>query len=252
MNFLRLIQYHIKMSLVAIWCSLVTIVFYIISFPLNHHKSLSWAYAKALNIGVRTALGVRITVLGRENMISGPAVVIMNHQSNFDPLLQGPVFPKNTVIIAKKELRKIPLWGRLLGATNNIMVDRTAKGKNGSSIDLAVDRLQNDDCYIWIFPEGTRSQGGKMTRFKQGAFKMAIRAQAPIIPMVSRPLKDVLDVPKKVAKGGPHEIKILEPISTVGMSEDDLPALVSRCEEIYQQQISNYSGVHPEDVFADS
>ncbi len=252
MSFLRLIQYHIKMSLVAIWCALASIAFYLASFPFNHHKSLSWAFAKTLNFGVRIALRVRITVLGRENMIPGPAVIIMNHQSNFDPLLQGPVFPKNTVIIAKKELRKIPLWGRLLDATNNIMVDRKAKGKNGSSIDLAVERLRADDCYIWIFPEGTRSQGRKMAHFKQGAFKMAIRAQVPIIPMVSKPLEDVLDVPKKVAKGGGHEIKILEPIQTTGMTEGDLETLLQRCEEIYQQHLSSYWGIRPEDVFAES
>ena len=120
MSFLRLIQYRIKMSLVAIWCAIATIVFYLATFPFNHHKSLSWAFAKMLNFGVRIALRIRVSVLGRENMIPAPAVIIMNHQSNFDPLLQGPVFPKNTVIIAKKELRNIPLWGRLLDATNNI------------------------------------------------------------------------------------------------------------------------------------
>jgi len=251
MSFLRLIQYYIKISLVAVWCALSTIFFYLASFPFNHHKSLSWAFAKVLNFGVRIALRINITVLGRENIQSGPAVIIMNHQSNFDPLLQGPVFPKNTVIIAKKGLRKIPLWGRLLDSTNNIMVDRKAKGKNGSSIDLAVERLQADDCYIWIFPEGTRSQGRKMARFKQGAFKMAIRAQVPIIPMVSKPLEDVLDVRQKIAKGGPHEIKVLEPIETTGMTESDVENLLHRCEEIYQQQLSKYWGIPAEDVFTE-
>ncbi len=246
---LRFVQYNIKMALVAVWCSLVTIIFYFLSFPFNHRKWLAWAYAKSLNFGVRLALGIRVNVLGRENMIAGPAVIIMNHQSNFDPLLQGPVFPKNAIIIGKKELMKIPLWGRLFHASNNIMVDRQAKGKNSSSIDLSVERLQNDSCYIWIFPEGTRSQGGKMKAFKSGAFKMAVRAQVPIVPMVSKPLKSILDVPNKTAKGGEHEIKILEPISTFGLTEADLDSLIERCENVYKKELSNYLDCSPSQVF---
>ena len=245
----RLIQYNIKMGLVAVWCSLVTIVFYLLSFPYKHRKWLAWAYAKSLNFGVRWALGVRVNVVGRENMIVGPAVVIMNHQSNFDPLLQGPVFPKNAVIIGKTELLKIPLWGRLFHASNNILVDRKAQGKNSSSIALSVERLQNDDCYIWIFPEGTRSQGGKMKPFKYGAFKMAIQAQVPIIPMVSKPLEAVLDVPNKQAKGGLHEIKILSSISTTGMTEANLEDLIARCEALYENELSNYLNCSPADIF---
>lgn len=247
---LRLIQYNIKMALVAVWCSLITIAFYLLSFPFNHRKWLAWAYAKSLNFGVRLALRVRVNVVGRENMISGPAVVIMNHQSNFDPLLQGPVFPKNAIIIGKKELLKIPLWGRLFHASNNIMVDRGAKGKNSSSIELSVERLQNDNCYIWIFPEGTRSQGGQMKPFKHGAFRMAIQAQVPIIPMVSKPLKSILDVPNKIAKGGLHEIKILKPIDTHGMTETDLLRLVERCEALYKEELSEYLKCSPSQIFA--
>jgi len=249
---LRLIQYNLKMGLVAIWCSLVTIVFYLLSFPFNRRKWLAWAYAQALNFGVRLALRIRVKVIGSDNMIAGPAVIIMNHQSNFDPLLQGPVFPKNAVIIGKKELMKIPLWGRLFHASNNIMVDRQAKGKNSSSIDLSVERLNNDDCYIWIFPEGTRSQGGKMKPFKQGAFKMAIRAQVPIIPIVSKPLKAVLDVPNKIAKGGLHEIKILKSISTIGLTEADLSHLIQRCESVYKEELAKYLNCSPSQVFANT
>ena len=245
----RTIQYHIKMGLIAFWCAIVTVIFYFVSFPANKKKWLAWAYAQGLNFGVRAILGVRVNVLGRDNMIPGPAVVIMNHQSNFDPLLQGPVFPKNAIIIGKKELEKIPLWGRIFYASNNIMVDRYGTGKKSSAVDLSVKRLSNDDCYIWIFPEGTRSQGDKLSRFKNGAFRMAIEAQVPIIPMVSKPLKFVLDVPNKIAMGGQHEIKILPPVSTQGITNDDVTRLMEQCEKIYETEISNYLGCEPKDVF---
>ncbi len=250
-KFLRTLQYQLKMAFVALWCSVVTLVFYLMSFPYNKRKWLAWAYAQGLNVGVRFVLGINTNVIGRQNMIEGPAVIIMNHQSNFDPLLQGPVYPKNAAIIGKKELKKIPLWGRLFFASNNIMVDRYGKGKTSSAVDLSIERLQADNCYIWIFPEGTRSQGGKMNRFKQGAFRMAIGAQVPIIPMVSKPLHEVLDVPNKIAIGGQHEIKILPPIYTTGMTDKDLDRLLERCQEIYREEISGYLGCDKSRVFKD-
>ncbi|RBP51219.1 1-acyl-sn-glycerol-3-phosphate acyltransferase [Arenicella xantha] len=243
------------MSLVGIWCTLVSIVFYLLSYPFYQRKWLSWAYAKALNVGVRFVLGIKVDVVGRDNMLAGPAVITMNHQSNFDPLLQGPVFPKNAIIIGKKDLLKIPFWGRLFRATNNIMVDRNARGdgegsKNGAGVDEAITRLQADDCYVWIFPEGTRSHGEGLGQFKRGAFIMAIEAQVPIIPMISKPLHYVLDIPNKIAKGGRHEIKILPSICTVGMTLNDLPELITHCEQLYAKHLAAYLGCAPEDVFA--
>lgn len=256
-RFLRTIQFNLKMGLVGLWCTLVSLVFYVLSYPFYQRTWLSWAYAQSLNVGVRLILGVRVKVLGRENMLAGPAVVTMNHQSNFDPLLQGPVFPKNAIIIGKKELLKIPFWGRLFRATNNIMVDRSARidgeaSKNGAGVDAAIKRLKEDDCYVWIFPEGTRSHGQGMGQFKRGAFIMAIEAQVPIIPMVSKPLHFVLDIRQKIANGGVHEIKILPAISTLGLTLKDLPKLVAQCEQLYAKHMAAYLGCSIDDVFAKS
>ncbi|MFT5571971.1 MAG: 1-acyl-sn-glycerol-3-phosphate acyltransferase [Cryomorphaceae bacterium] len=256
---LRTLQYHLKMCLVGLWCAISTIVFYLLSFPFNRRKWLAWAYAQMLNFGVRLILGVKVEVLGRENMIAGPAMVTMNHQSNFDPLLQGPVFPKNAIIIGKKELLKIPLWGRLFKASNNILVDRGERSNKSdqqdarektAGVDQAIHRLKDDDCYIWIFPEGTRSQGSKMGQFKRGAFIMAIEAQVPIIPMISKPLKYVLDVPNKLAVGGKHQIKILPPVATAGMTLDDLPALIAKFEQLYAASMAKYLNCSIDEVFA--
>ena len=250
------------MSLVAFWCAVSTIIFYLLSFPFKHRVWLAWAYAQMLNFGVRLILGVKVDVLGTENLIAGPAVITMNHQSNFDPLLQGPAFPKNAIIIGKKELLKIPLWGRLFEATNNILVDRKSSdgprnkesgktpAENTAGVDEAILRLQSGNPYIWIFPEGTRNHGQQMGQFKRGAFIMAIKAQVPIIPMISKPLKFVLDVPNKIAKGGLHEIRILPPILTTGMTLQDLPDLVARCEKIYAEALAKYLNCTVDEVFA--
>lgn len=246
----RLVQFYLKMSLVGLWCTLVSIVFYCLSFPFDRRTWLAWAYAQTLNFGVRIITRISVKVTGRENMLAGPAVITMNHQSNFDPLLQGTVFPKNAIIIGKKELLKIPFWGRLFQSSNNILVERNVKRANadsspkeknrehhGSGVDEAIKRLESDDCYIWIFPEGTRSHGQGLGQFKRGAFIMAIEAQVPIIPMISKPMHEILDIQNKVAKGGQYEITILPAISTAGMTLDDLSDLVARCETLYNEQL---------------
>ncbi len=249
---LRTLKYRLQMALVGIWVALATILFYLISFPFNRRKWLSWAYAQSLQMGVGFLLRIRMKVLGGENFVPGPAVIIMNHQSNFDPLLHGCVFQKNTVIIGKKELSKIPLFGRIFEATNNIMVDRKAAGKNGSAVDLSVERLTHDDCYVWIFPEGTRSQGSKMAPFKKGAFRMAVQAQVPIVPLVSQPLRFVLDIPKKRVHGGTHEVKVMPTIDTTGLTEDDIPELVGRCEELYRRELAAYLNCDRKLIFRSS
>ncbi|MBX2868610.1 MAG: 1-acyl-sn-glycerol-3-phosphate acyltransferase [Acidiferrobacterales bacterium] len=237
---MRTIQYYCKMALLGIWSLTVSIIFYFLSFPFYQRKWLSWAYARALNAGTHRALGIKVEVTGRENMVSGPAVILMNHQSNFDPLLQGPVFPKNTVVIGKKNLLKIPLWGRLLRATNNILVDRSAKHQGAIIVGAAVERLQNDDCYVWIFPEGTRSHGKGLGAFKKGAFSMAINAEVPIIPMVSAPILPLLDTRAKVAKGGVFRIDILPVINTDEIAGENAVSLMHKCETLYQNHLAKY------------
>ena len=228
MKVLRAIEFYIKFGLVSVWFFLTTLVFYLLSFPFYKRPWLAWAYAKVLNFGTHLIFFIYVRVRGRENIVPGPAILIINHQSNFDSFLQGSVFQKNTVIIGKKELGKVPLWGHLFKATNNIMIDRSDRKNSVSGLDAAVDRLKNDDCYVWIFPEGTRSKGRGMRHFKKGAFYMAVDAQVPIIPIITSPMHNVLDVQNKNAKGGIYDITVYPAIDTTGMTHDDIPQTRAR------------------------
>ena len=67
--------------------------------------------------------------------------------------------------------------------------------------------------------------------------------------MSSKPLQPVLDVPNKLAIGGNHEIKILPPISTKGMDNDDVESLMLKCADIYKVELSEYLGCGPDDIF---
>lgn len=127
---------------------------------------------------------VEIEVTGRENLPKeGPVVYMANHQGYGDIVA---LFKElNTFqfgFIAKKELAKLPLYGKWMPITNSIAMDR---GNPRASLKAISDgaKLLKEGYSLAIFPEGTRSKGPDMNEFKAGAMKLATKAKAPIIPI---------------------------------------------------------------------
>lgn len=84
---------------------------------LNHHGARFFSFVGPL-------LGVSHTVEGLENLDNQPCVYAMNHQSTMDVLALAQFMPKNTGIIAKKELKYAPFFGWYIGLGNNVLLDR--------------------------------------------------------------------------------------------------------------------------------
>ena len=87
-----------------------------------------------------------------------------------------------------------------------------------AGLDQAVRALRERNVNIWIFPEGTRSHGQSMGTFKKGGFHMAVAAQAPLVCVVLDPITEVLDTARHRAPGGRIRVRILPPVSTVGLT----------------------------------
>lgn len=81
---------------------------------------------------------------------------------------------------------------------------------------------------VFIFPEGTRSYYDKpdLLPFKKGPFHLAIQAQVPIIPIVVANYSNVLNTKKKIFRPGSIPVRVLEPISTKGLSKVNMPGLL--------------------------
>src|SRR5687767_3188905 len=101
------LAFYIRFGLVILWGLLLSLVFTPVALLLWGNTTLSWAFARCLSWGGVRVLGVRLNVSGWEHLTHTPAIVVGNHQSNFDILFHGRVYPRNTVVIGKKELRKI-------------------------------------------------------------------------------------------------------------------------------------------------
>ncbi|WP_437884618.1 1-acylglycerol-3-phosphate O-acyltransferase [Pseudomonas sp. LRF_L74] len=163
-------------------------------------------------------------------------VIIANHQSNYDLYVLGRVVPRRTVSMGKKSLKWVPLFGQVYWLAGNVLVDRGNARAARRAVTATTHALQHDDTSIWVFPEGTRSQGRGLLPFKKGAFQMAIAAGVPIIPVCVSSYVRHLRVNRWTS--GQVELRALPAIPTEGMSNADIPALIERCHGQMRQCIA--------------
>lgn len=121
-----------------------------------------------------------------------PTIVMCNHTSLYDIPLSFKVFPHHSMrMLGKIELSKIPLMGKAMHAAEFPFIHR--HNRSQALKDLAqVKQLMQTGIVMWICPEGTRSQDGKLAPFKKGGFITAIETQATIIPIGIRGANNIL------------------------------------------------------------
>jgi len=131
---------------------------------------------------LRITCGLKHEIVGQENIPSHPCIVMANHQSTWETLAIGPIFPPLTWVV-KRELFFIPVFGWGLALTQPIALDRKAGRKAVDQlVDQGVEKIKMGRS-ILIFPEGTRTPPGTKRKFKVGGALLAEKSGAPIIPV---------------------------------------------------------------------
>jgi 1-acyl-sn-glycerol-3-phosphate acyltransferase len=110
-------------------------------------------------------------------------VFVSNHQSMFDILVIMGYLPFSFCWVAKKELFSVPFFGKCMESIGSIPLDRKDRRSAMHSMDMALERVRKG-ASITVFPEGTRSRDGKIARFKQGAFHVALKSGKPVVPLL--------------------------------------------------------------------
>jgi len=133
--------------------------------------------------GICAAAGVSVSATGLENIpMDRPVILISNHQSHFDMLALLMTLPRPFRVVAKRHLFWIPVFGWCLSLAGMIPIDREKRSSAFQSLERAADRIRGGEPVLF-FPEGTRSRDGELLPFKKGAFVIALKAGAPIVPV---------------------------------------------------------------------
>lgn len=203
-----------------------------------------WGPAQAWIRGMIRIFGVTLVVRGREHLHpERPCVVMANHRSQLDPVAMGAaVLPRVTRWVAKKELRRVPLFGQALELTGQIFIDR---GDTSSAVRSLAEHAGDRDALICFFPEGHRSSTRQMLPFKKGAAAFAISAGLPVLPMAVSGSERCLANHAILPHAGTIRVWIGEPIETAGMTDDDRARLTDTVRERLSSMLVELEGPPP-------
>jgi 1-acyl-sn-glycerol-3-phosphate acyltransferase len=163
---------------------------------------------------------VRVTVAGREHAPVGTSYVILaNHQGAYDILAIYGFLRRQFRWVIKEELRKVPFLGWGCAAIGHIFVDRSNSRRAFASLEAAKPRLTGG-VSVLFFPEGTRSEDGRLGRFKKGGFVMAKQLGFPILPMSISGASAILPKSCLFPRPGTIRITIHPPVDPAAFADD--------------------------------
>lgn len=180
------------------------------------------------HIGVGLALGlagIRYRIRGKERIPARAVVFCSNHESNVDPPVLFQALHKRLHILFKAELKKLPVLGIVMQAGGFVPVERDRREASMASIEVAAQSIRQGNSFL-IFPEGTRSRTRELLPFKKGGFIMAIKAQAPIVPVAVSGGREAMRKGSWIVRPVMVDVRIGEPVETAGLTLDDRDALI--------------------------
>ena len=191
-GFITLIQFSFTVAIVIILMYLL---------PINQAVWVRKTWAK-MQIKL---LGITLEIHGEID--PNTQMIAMNHQSILDIVVMESIdCDRNTAWVAKKEIAELFFYGHILKAPKMIIVDRENKAGLIKLLKDVKDRLAHNRP-IAIFPEGTRSDGKRLLKFKTGAKIVAQKCDLKVQPVLMFNTRDVLD--SKTLKATPGIVKVM-------------------------------------------
>ncbi len=156
--------------------------------------------------------GVKVEIIGQENIcLDTPQIFVSNHQGFFDIFALSGYLPVQIRWVAKASLFKVPFVGGAMSASGYIPVDRDDRKKAYEAFNKTLEKIR-EGCSIIIFPEGTRSEDGKIGPFKKGSNLIASRAKCPMVPVTIIGSGDIIKKGSGTISPGPIRVIISAPV----------------------------------------
>lgn len=175
--------------------------------PINTYLVSHYLIAQAIHF-----MGVKVHIEYSQGWKAPKsAIYAANHQSNWDIVVLAPSFQPGVVTVGKKSLVWVPFFGIVYFLAGNVRLDRDNKQKAIETMNKVAEDLKEGRHSIWIFPEGTRSKGKGLGKFKPGAVLSAVESQVPLIPIVASNYIRNFDLNRW--NNGHICIKVLDPVN---------------------------------------
>jgi 1-acyl-sn-glycerol-3-phosphate acyltransferase len=176
----------------------------------RHVDPLYWAGVRGVMFFVR-AVGVKVRVTGVEKIPAATCLFVANHTSSADaPAIVGAI-PRRIAVLLKESLFKWPIVGQAFALAQFIPVKRDVREAAIASVEKAAEAMRAGQSFL-IYPEGTRSPDGRLQEFKKGAVVLAIKAGAPIVPVLCSGAHRVMAKRSLVIHPREILVEFLEPI----------------------------------------
>lgn len=208
----------------------VTIVLMYLFRPYNRAIRRAWGRMQFFLLGIKTKVKGELDISAN--------LIIINHQSLVDIMVFENIHPRDIAWVAKKEIADMWIFGHILKAPRMIIVDRENKQGLVKLLKDAKDRLDNGRP-IAIFPEGTRSSGKELLKFKIGAKLLAEKYNLKIQPIVLTGTRDVLDSIKFESKRAKIGINYLPSFFPSDKGKDWYDELYNDMNKVLLDELSN-------------
>ena len=233
---------------VLIWS--YTVILGIVSIPVSlfgEKSRILHGFARFWSWLIMKTILSPVKVSGLEKIDTSKAhVYAVTHASALDIPVLYVNLPFEFRILFKKELLSYPIVGWHLRRSGQVCIDQQKPTRSIAHIRSAVKSLQAGMPLV-IFPEGGRTPDGEIKPFMPGAFYLAIKAQADIVPIALVGTFELLPMNTYHIKPRPLEMRVGEPIPTLGYSLREMEAL---SEKVHQAMEDLYyranAHVHPD------
>lgn len=179
---LRIVLFYVLLGLGALlWLPFCLLIGPFLSFPARYRFiNVYWGrYAVGL---AKYLIGLEYRVTGAENIPNQRCVILAKHQSTWETFFLSTYFEPLSQVL-KKELLYIPVFGWAMALLKPIAIDRSSPKQALKQLaKQGAERLEQN-CWVLIFPEGTRVPTGKIGRFSRGGAALAVNAGLPVLPI---------------------------------------------------------------------
>ncbi|MCP3101584.1 1-acyl-sn-glycerol-3-phosphate acyltransferase [Myxococcus sp. K15C18031901] len=243
-----------------IFCILTAGVWTIVCFPLAilamvvtfRASNSLWVVREIWSPVLLWAGGAKLEVIGQENVDPNrPTIYVANHQSTLDIPAHFMAVPVAFRYVAKEQLKWVPLIGWYLALAGHVFVNRGERSKAIASLDRAAAKIRGG-ISIFLYPEGTRSEDGRVLPFKKGPFALALKARVPVCPVTIEGSGALMPKNSWNITPGPVRVKIGKPIDTTCFDEGDREGLARAVREVIIADSLSLGGKggDPEDAVA--